>query len=748
MYHYNFTNDLRIDNLDSKLKEVADAFLNNAVPSANDDKSKNNNYNTIGYYFNLKAKGNCARLSASNNTKKVVLNFIKKFQFPNPRTQFDLQNSHKDNILLSPMREIVKLLYVLFFIDPLNAYIEKEEIQNFIFYNSEIAKRKNYNIINTAYQIIQYRRDGKLPANIDTDSGSHIWNHQERQLREMVKVLLYTGCFIETNGKMQINIQDANKDNKSDLLDIITYNSYWEYDESKEFDQNKESYQIYMDNDLTDENWQDSNLQTYTTSEIPYSRNRIIFGAPGTGKSRQLNDDAEKFFNQENDNDSDKNKIFAKIHTAFTNNNNFLQVLNAIGFSYCAEIKTLLNGNTSKKNIAETFFKDKEEHIKKRSADAFYFPLITKKEDFKYSGNGDFKSFFESKIQEFQKKQVGQETEKTSLFNALGYYNSEEIRVLLGLPKETDIENYNVVQMTIPEAQWLWRGVSAAQIELEMNYVERVTFHPNYSYAHFVGTYKPVQDKDDPKQIRYEYVPGPFMRTLTKALNNPGSNFLLIIEEINRANVAAVFGDVFQMLDRDDKGASEYPIAASEDIKKYLKDEIKTGNIDLEQIRIPSNMYIWATMNSADQGVFPMDAAFKRRWNFEYLGIDENENEVQNYYIPMGKDRNVSWNDFRKALNNKLSENGTNEDKLLGPFFLSSKDLENALKDREAFIKLFKSKVLMYLFEDVVKMNPGKLFADIGNNPMRYSGICKAFDEKGEKIFGFSLEQNNDGTPS
>ena len=485
-----------------------------------------------------------------------------------------------------------------------------------------------------------------------------------------------------------------------------------------------------------------------------FPHNRIIFGAPGTGKSHQLNEDAKYFLNQENNNDSDKNGILNKISAAFANKN-FLQILNTIGFSYSAGIKTLLNGDTSKKNIAETFFKDKLEHTKKHSADAFYFPLITKKEDFKYSGNGDFKSFFESKIQEFQKNQVGQEIGKTPLFNALGYYNSEEILALLGFSEEEDIGNYNVVQtrykLTTTEAQWLWRGVSAAQIELEqikMDYVERVTFHPNYSYAHFVGTYKPVQDKDDPKQIRYEYVPGPFMRTLTKALNNPGSNFLLIIEEINRANVAAVFGDVFQMLDRDKNGTSEYPIAASKDIKKYLKDEIKTGNIDLEQIRIPSNMYIWATMNSADQGVFPMDAAFKRRWNFEYLGIDDKENKVQNYYIPMGKDRNVNWNDFRKKLNNKLSEHGTNEDKLLGPFFLSSKDLENALKDREAFIKLFKSKVLMYLFEDVVKMNPGKLFTGIGNNPMRYSEICKAFDEQGEKIFGFSLGQNNDGNPS
>lgn len=289
-----------------------------------------------------------------------------------------------------------------------------------------------------------------------------------------------------------------------------------------------------------------------------------------------------------------------------------------------------------------------------------------------------------------------------------------------------------------------------------IDFIERVTFHPNYSYAHFVGTYKPVQDKDDPKQIRYEYVPGPFMRTLTKALNNPGSNFLLIIEEINRANVAAVFGDVFQLLDRDKNGTSEYPIATSEDIKKYLKkifskednetdNKSSTKDIDLEQIRIPSNMYIWATMNSADQGVFPMDAAFKRRWEFEYLGIDNNANKVQNYNIPVNNDRIIRWNDFRTKLNQMLiKETKVNEDKLLGPFFLSKNTLENALNDKENFIKLFKSKVLMYLFEDVVKMSPGKLFKDIGGRDLRYSEICKAFDEKGEGIFGFTLTNKAD----
>ena len=150
---------------------------------------------------------------------------------------------------------------------------------------------------------------------------------------------------------------------------------------------------------------------------------------------------------------------------------------------------------------------------------------------------------------------------------------------------------------------------------------ERVTFHPDYSYANFVGTYKPVpcKDSDDKDAITYSYVPGPFMRTYVKALQNSKTDtpkpFLLVIEEINRANVAAVFGDVFQLLDRGDDEVSEYPIQASEDIKKYLAGELGGNPDDYSEIRLPDNMFIWATMNSADQGVFPMDTAFKRRFH-------------------------------------------------------------------------------------------------------------------------------------
>lgn len=285
---------------------------------------------------------------------------------------------------------------------------------------------------------------------------------------------------------------------------------------------------------------------------------------------------------------------------------------------------------------------------------------------------------------------------------------------------------------------------------------ERVTFHPNYSYSQFVGAYKPVKKITDGKDdITYEYIPGPFVRVLAKALKNPNENFLLVIEEINRANVAAVFGDVFQLLDRDAEGKSEYPIDASEDLKKYLS---KSGiSLDDGKIAIPNNMYIWATMNSADQGVMPLDAAFKRRWEFEYIGIDENESEVSSYEIPNAKHSDgdsttfsfINWNDFRKSLNAKLKNlagASVNEDKLVGPFFISKQSLEMAKENPENFIKLFKSKVLMYLYEDVCKMNPRALFSGINTTGrLHYSDVCAAFDEIGVNIFGENfMRQTNE----
>ena len=271
---------------------------------------------------------------------------------------------------------------------------------------------------------------------------------------------------------------------------------------------------------------------------------------------------------------------------------------------------------------------------------------------------------------------------------------------------------------------------------------ERVTFHPNYSYAQFVGTYKPVPSVNSRGDdiITYTYVPGPFIRVLVKAMQakRDGSNTpqLLIIEEINRSNVAAVFGDVFQLLDRKN-GVSEYPIETSEDIRKFLAGHFNEPEENFKQLIIPDNMYMWATMNSADQGVFPMDTAFRRRWHFEYLGINHNSDKIVGRFVELNAGHSVEWNTLREAINKRLSGLRVNEDKLIGPFFLGL----SALTDKAAFNSAFKSKVLMYLYEDAARQHRSELFR--GCDYSTYSAVCDAYDEKGEAIFGLpSLAQN------
>lgn len=268
---------------------------------------------------------------------------------------------------------------------------------------------------------------------------------------------------------------------------------------------------------------------------------------------------------------------------------------------------------------------------------------------------------------------------------------------------------------------------------------ERVTFYPTYSYAQFVGTYKPVMVQGNTgnnngntgrEEIAYQFVPGPFLRVLTKAKKNPNTKYCLVIEEINRANAAAVFGDVFQLLDRNPEGKSEYSIAASEDIKKYLINEDK--DIQAEILSIPQNMYIWATMNSADQGVFPMDTAFKRRWSFEYIGIDDGDtNDCE-----IGETK-IHWNVFRKFVNGLLSLFDVNEDKLMGPYFVKA---DNGTQISE---KSFASKVLMYLWEDAARMFRKNIF---GAEIKTYSQLVSEWKTNKIKIFEKckSKWENND----
>lgn len=487
-------------------------------------------------------------------------------------------------------------------------------------------------------------------------------------------------------------------------------------------------YMTYFDNRPYEETLQE---EVQMNMENGVSLNRIIFGAPGTGKSHRLDEEAKAFEKQEQVKIDIESQIKDEIASVIKLSGK-LNFLAAIGVKY-----------------SDILSKKKKEQLKNdynlNGIDELYVASRAKEiaAAMKIDEEADDKESQIKKLVEDAKSKDNMLQNLTAIGLKFSDYLSESTMPSL---KET----YSLTS----DAQmwWLYRGAQAGQLVTKgkkkenVKFLERVTFHPNYSYAQFVGTYKPAKSKVKMDEITYEYIPGPFMRVYANAVkelkratacHEEPKKFLLLIEEINRANVAAVFGDVFQLLDRKN-GSSQYPIAASEDQKVFLE----SVGINDDEISIPSNMYIWATMNSADQGVLPMDAAFKRRWDFEYLGIDDNQVQISTYVVPYKCDGSESfnWNDFRVKLNEKLAvELKINEDKQLGPFFMNENSLKNATSNPEKFVKLFESKVLMYLFEDVVKMNPKKLFSNCGED-LRYSKICEQWELNGPAIFNIDCE--------
>ena len=274
-------------------------------------------------------------------------------------------------------------------------------------------------------------------------------------------------------------------------------------------------------------------------------------------------------------------------------------------------------------------------------------------------------------------------------------------------------------------------------LDLEMHFpddslFERTTFYPDSTSGTFIGSYRPTPIyrtaegtflEADRKSaaaslepiIDYRFVPGPFLRLLAKAMANPDHNFCLVIEEINRANASAVFADAFQMLDRDDEGTGKFTVTLSPEAMDYLASKNFGG-----PVRIPSNLYIWATMNSADQGVLPLDSAFKRRWSMEYVGLNDGEDVVKDWELDLlFLDQPIKWNAFRGAINAHLARQGIAEDRLLGPFFMTKKDLARP--------KAFENKLLQYLRDDVVRNAPGKLFA---GGSATFGALVQAYRQK------------------
>jgi len=256
----------------------------------------------------------------------------------------------------------------------------------------------------------------------------------------------------------------------------------------------------------------------------------------------------------------------------------------------------------------------------------------------------------------------------------------------------------------------------------------RTVFHGETQNSDFVGSLKPVTNTAG--KVTYEFVAGPFIKAFVQALNNPNKQIHLIIEEINRANAAAVFGEVFQLLDRDSTGRSEYSIQADELLTKYLQKTIDPNFDGL--IYLPANLIINATMNSSDQGVYPLDSAFKRRWSFKYMPIDFQSSPKGSVILD---GRQLTWDILAKSINEVLSSEYAHleEDRFIGPWFLNKEEVHSQ------FSKAIESKLFTYLWNDVLRhQQKDKIFND--QNVATFSDLIKAFNRQasGEHVDIFS----------
>lgn len=320
----------------------------------------------------------------------------------------------------------------------------------------------------------------------------------------------------------------------------------------------------------------------------------------------------------------------------------------------------------------------------------------------------------------------------------------------------------------------------------------RTTFHPDSDYASFVGAYKPTMENvpinsiygesvqfatgknghpGTEKKIVYKYVPQAFLKAYVAAWSNLDKPYFLIIEEINRGNCAQIFGDLFQLLDRNNAGSSSYAIHADEDITQFLSDDDKgfaslsddqkdairafvlhkdngktqaVGQdiLDGKLLLLPPNLYIWATMNTSDQSLFPIDSAFKRRWDWkytpiEYHPIDKKTQQPIDWKFQIG-DNIYSWGQFLSKINPEIYTLTESSDKQMGYFFAKADNATGIISE-----DVFLNKVLFYLWTDVFKDFDvsSELFKNNkANRSFRFTDFFEDPEALGNFIYNFNLD--------
>lgn len=307
--------------------------------------------------------------------------------------------------------------------------------------------------------------------------------------------------------------------------------------------------------------------------------------------------------------------------------------------------------------------------------------------------------------------------------------------------KENGLEDTSITAYSLPLQQIFYGAPGTGKSHtVDNNYVKgnkcfRITFHPDTDYASFVGCYKPKMGGATGEDITYSFVPQVFLNAYLYAWNHPGEPTYLVIEELNRGNCAQIFGDIFQLLDRQKighPGYSKYTINADSDISTYLSGELENKEryenvireiygikeFDFSILALPSNLNIMATMNTSDQSLFPIDSAFKRRWEMEYVGV--NYTDAEQFTVVIDESHKYSWSEILKGLNGYIKQEKHSTNKILGNRFVQS-DENNVISSI-----VFRDKVLFFLFNDVFK-DEDEFRTDFfgGNNELYFEDLCE-----------------------
>lgn len=650
MINYHFTNDMRFAQVDENLYLVA-KHLKTGIwehPSQSLRQAKNGWYPVYTFYFGLYEGAHNVDLILEGKSKFVLGEFIKKFQYPNPKG--DRANSFQTEIenqqLNAPLRTLLQLLFYGVMYENVN-FISKDAFKKYILANEAIAK--NAMTIGTLFSEI---REGTLDGidfhqNISVSGGD-----PDRFCNQLLGVIEPLGYISLNDDKIVLNIDNVQGEDKAILFDIISYNEFWMPIQGLSSGEQEQSYKEYMQSKM-----ELSNFEAVSSLEL-------------VDIQQKLQEISQQRFNHVYSEYKYRESSYAFFDNRVLFNNEHFSYLGKEEWSHFLSDPS---GPDTEKITTEELLKLAEEHFyKKNPLEGLELDSIVGKNVIYYGAPGTGKSYG-----------VTQQILKT--YPNFGKEDSEQSQ-----------------------------------------YVFRTTLHPEYTYSDFVGQ---VMPKVTSKGIKYEFSQGVFTRALEKAIAYEKLNVpvYLVLEELSRANVAAVFGDLFQLLDRKE-GKSEYPITHSIIAKSvyHLSNEEAESEKGNRKIYIPRNLFIFGTVNTNDQNVFVMDTAFKRRFSWRYVSTKP-ANEKNNPYVPIvdadGSIGQVTWHEFYQALNRYITkEMELGEDKQIGQFFIQF------TADNQANKSEIQNKLLHYIWDDVnnVSFSGRKLFAPSVEN---FSDLYDKFSE-------------------